>query len=80
MQVVLKGGNNVGQNLALLANYFIAYEVTWAGAMIGLFQACIGGFLFGYVLAKLINLIVRSNKNFLIKKIELNRSIALEED
>ena len=48
--LVLKGGEVVGPNLGLLSNYFIGYEVTFPGSVIGF----IYGFGFGFVLGGLI--------------------------
>ena len=33
--LVIKGGENVGQNLQLLSQYFIGYRVSFAGSIIG---------------------------------------------
>ena len=41
--------------LSLLANYFLGYHVTWLGALVGLCEGFVGGFLFGYLLARAIN-------------------------
>lgn len=43
--LVLKGGENVGQHLGLLAVYFPGYRVTMLGAFVGF----IYGFFVGYV-------------------------------
>lgn len=43
--LLIKGGETVGQNLRLLAQYFPGYRVTWPGAFVGLGY----GFLVGYV-------------------------------
>jgi hypothetical protein len=48
--LVVKGGDVVGPNLGLLSNYFIGYEVTFPGSVIGF----IYGFGFGFVLGGLI--------------------------
>ena len=53
--LVLKGGTVVGPKLSLLGHYFLGYEVTWTGALIGLFEGAVAGFLLGYVGAKLRN-------------------------
>jgi hypothetical protein len=42
--LLLKGGPVVGSMLPLLGNYFIGFEVTWTGAVIGLFEGEILGF------------------------------------
>jgi hypothetical protein len=48
--LVLKGGDNVGAHLSLLANYFPGYRVTVAGAFLGFIYA----FVIGYALGRLI--------------------------
>lgn len=78
--LLINGGPNIGQNLALIANYFIGYKVTWAGAIIGFVQASIGGFVFGYVTAKLINIVIGIYEKLLFRSIELNRTLNLDEE
>lgn len=56
--LVLKGGEEIGPNLALLSQYFIGYEVTPAGSLIGLFYGFVSGFALGWLSAALRNLIV----------------------
>ena len=48
--LVLKGGQNVGQHLGLLANYFPGYRVTFLGSMVGFVYA----FVLGYALGRLV--------------------------
>ncbi len=50
MILVLKGGENVGQHLQLLAVFFPGYRVTAAGAFIGF----VYGFVVGYGTGRLI--------------------------
>ena len=57
--LVLKGGPVVGPNLALLGHFFIGYDVTWLGSLIGFAYGFLTGFLIGYFVATLYNLIVR---------------------
>jgi hypothetical protein len=56
--LLLRGGENVGRTLSLLANYLIGFEVTWVGAVIGLLWATGGGFAIGACMAFAINLTV----------------------
>jgi hypothetical protein len=44
--------------LALLGQYLLGYEVSWAGAAIGLIGAGIGGFAFGWLIARTINALI----------------------
>jgi hypothetical protein len=45
----------VGPTLSLLGYYLIGFRVTWTGALIGLLEASVGGFMLGYVGAWLRN-------------------------
>jgi protoporphyrinogen oxidase len=55
MALLLRGGKVVGPMLSLLASYLLGYHVTWLGALVGLGEGFVGGFLFGYLLARAIN-------------------------
>lgn len=56
--LLLRGGENVGQHLALLRNYLPGYTVTWPGALLGLlYGAAIGG-LVGWTTAWIYNRVV----------------------
>ena len=50
--LLLKGGPVVGPNLSLLGHYLPGFEVTWAGAFLGWFEAGIGGFVLGNLIAE----------------------------
>jgi len=56
--LLIKGGNPVGPNLALLGQYFIGYTVTWKGSFIGLVYGGVGGFILGWSIALLRNFFV----------------------
>jgi hypothetical protein len=45
--------------LSLIGNYLIGYHVTWTGAVLGLAEGFVGGFLFGYLIARAINAVTR---------------------
>ena len=53
--LLIRGGENVGQHLALLRNFFPGYSVTWAGAVIGFFWGAVSGGLIGWVTAWVYN-------------------------
>jgi hypothetical protein len=55
--LVIKGGENVGQNLGLLSHYFPGYSVTWGGSLIGLFYGGLSGAALGWTVAWLYNAI-----------------------
>lgn len=58
--LVLKGGPNVGEHLALLAQYFPGYRVTFLGSLIGFFYAFVVGFVIGAALGAVYNKVARA--------------------
>jgi hypothetical protein len=76
--LLVQSGGPVGPNLSLLGNYFIGYSVTWTGAFVGLAEASLGGFGFGYCLARLINGVVAWHEIRLRRAIEMRSSDLLE--
>lgn len=54
--LVIKGGDVVGPNLRLLAQYFIGYTVTVKGAFIAFSYSFVWAFLFGWLFSYLRNL------------------------
>jgi hypothetical protein len=56
--LLLKGGNQVGRNLVLLAQYFPGYSVTWTGSLVGAGYGLLVGFILGWLLASLRNFIL----------------------
>jgi hypothetical protein len=75
--LLLKGGPVVGPTLSLLSNYFIGFEVTWLGALIGLLEAAIAGFALGYLGASLRNWGMAAYASLLRRRAEaeLNRDL-----
>ena len=55
LSLVIEGGDNVGQNLQLLRNYFPGYRVTAFGSFIGLAYGFASGFVGGWMFAFLRN-------------------------
>ena len=53
--LVIKGGQVVGPNLALLNQFFIGYSVTPVGSLIGFGYGFITGFVIGYLIAVIYN-------------------------
>ncbi|BCA55524.1 hypothetical protein W02_26640 [Nitrospira sp. KM1] len=53
--LLVKGGGNVGPNLSLVGQFLSGFSVTWIGAVIGLVEMGLWGFLTGYVGAWLFN-------------------------
>jgi len=60
--LLLKGGEVVGPNLSLLGNYFLGFEVTWTGALVGFLEAAVGGFGLGWLIARMTNLILQNEE------------------
>ncbi len=56
--LVIKGGEHIGPNLGLLSQYFIGYEVTPIGSLIGLGYGLVSGFILGWLIAFLRNLMI----------------------
>jgi hypothetical protein len=57
--LIIKGGDKIGPNLILLNQYFVGYEITFTGSLIGLFYGFVSGFILGGLIAFLRNFIVR---------------------
>ena len=57
--LVIKGGEVVGPHLSLLGQFFIGYEVTWLGSIIGFGYGFLSGFALGFGVATLYNWILK---------------------
>lgn len=55
--LVLKGGDQVGPHLSLLAQYFPGYSVTWGGAFLGLVYGALAGGGAGAMIGSIYNLV-----------------------
>jgi len=73
--LLLGDGEPLAPMLSLLGHYFFGYEVSLGGAFLGAAEAGIGGFLFGYVLARLINILVETAELSVIRKCQMLRTI-----
>jgi hypothetical protein len=58
--LVLKGGENVGQHLSLLSQFFPGYRVTFLGSLVGFAYAFVAGFIIGVVLGSVYNRVARA--------------------
>ena len=56
--LLIKGGENVGQHLSLLGQYFPGYSVTWFGSFVGLIYGAIVGGIAGWLIGFIYNRIV----------------------
>jgi len=66
--LLVKGGYVIGPRLALLNHYLLGYRVTWTGALVGLVEAAIVGYVIGYICARLHNMLI-DGYIFLVKRI-----------
>jgi uncharacterized membrane protein (Fun14 family) len=53
--LVLKGGPVVGPHLSLLNQFFIGYDVSFVGSLVGFAYGSVVGFVIGYAIAVLYN-------------------------
>ena len=77
--LLIKGGDPIGPNLSLLGHYFLGYEISVTGAVLGLVEAGLGGFGFGVVLASMINGVIARERRQLLNRVEGMRSMNLFE-
>ncbi len=56
--LVIKGGENVGAHLGLLGHFFIGYDVTFTGSLIGAVYGFVTGYLSGLVIGWIYNAVV----------------------
>jgi hypothetical protein len=77
--LLIKGGDPIGPNLSLLGSYLLSYEVSWGGALLGLLEAGLGGFGFGFALAWMINRVIDREERQLLDRVVGMRSMNLFE-
>ncbi len=73
--LLVNGGEPLGPTLSLLGHYLIGYHVSWIGAILGAVEAGTAGSLFGYGLARVINVLVALAEGSVIKECELSRTL-----
>ncbi|HUP02228.1 MAG TPA: NAD(P)/FAD-dependent oxidoreductase [Gemmatimonadota bacterium] len=73
--VVLRGTGDPGQALSLLGQYLLGYQVSWGGAFEALLAGFGGGYGFGYVLAKLVNLLIGWHETLLERELLIGSTI-----
>ena len=57
--LLLRGAETSMPNISLLGNYFLGYGVSWFGALVGLIEGSLAGYLLGWSMASLTNLVMR---------------------
>lgn len=60
--LVLKGGRVVGPHLSLLRQFFVGYEVTFVGSLIGFLYAFACGFVAGYLVSIVYNRVAQRRR------------------
>ncbi len=69
--LLIRGGQPLGPTLSLLGHYLLGFEVSWSGAALGFMEAGLGGFLFGFTLARIMNLLVDVIADSVLKECQL---------
>jgi len=75
--ILLFGPQPIGPSLSLLGNYLLGYQASWSGAFIGLLEAGVGGFGFGYLLARLLNGTISFHERALLRRAEMARVVEM---
>jgi protoporphyrinogen oxidase len=60
-----------GPTLSLLGQYLIGYQVSWSGSLVGMAEAALIGFGFGYSLARLLNGLVGAVETTLRRELQM---------
>ena len=70
--LLLRDGEPAGPTLSLLGQYLTGYQVSWTGALIGFVEAGLLGFGLGWLMAKLINVLVAVTETSIRRRLEIN--------
>lgn len=57
--LILKGGEVIGPHLSLLRNFFPFYSVTFLGSIVGFGYGLLSGYVAGFIIASIYNLVVK---------------------
>ncbi len=68
--LLFTSARGAGPPLTLLGNYLFGYTATWEGAFVGLAEAALGGFAFGWLVAAAINLLIGWEETLLRRELE----------
>lgn len=71
----LLGPEPRGPMLQLLGNYFLGFRVSWPGAVLLSAQSAVGGFVFGWLIAKAVNLVVAGYENAIRRELQVARTL-----
>jgi len=56
--LLYKGGKVVGPNLALMGHFFVGYEISFAGSVVGFIYGLMAGFVIGWLTAVIRNFLL----------------------
>ena len=57
--LILKGGEVIGPHLSLLRNFFPFYSVTFLGSIVGFGYGLLTGYIAGFIIGSIYNLVVK---------------------
>lgn len=77
--LVVWGREPIGPNLSLLGNFLVGYQVSWSGALVGFVEGAIGGFAFGWLMARMTNLVLRYEERRTFASLEAGHIMSLFE-
>ena len=69
--LLLQGGEPAGPTLSLLGQYLTGYQVSWTGAVVGFAEAGVLGFSLGWLMARLINLLIGATESSIRRRLEI---------
>jgi protoporphyrinogen oxidase len=69
--LLLQGGDPAGPTLSLLGQYLTGYQVSWTGAVVGFAEAGVLGFSLGWLMARLINLLIGATESSIRRRLEI---------
>jgi hypothetical protein len=73
--LLVRGGEPLGPNLSMLAQYLLGFEVSWGGALLGLVEAGALGFAVGWLLASSLNALIDAELRSLQRRLVLARAL-----
>ncbi len=69
--LLLEGGDPLGPTLSLLGQFLTGYQVSWTGALVGFAEAGVLGFGLGWLMAKMMNLLVGATERSIRRRLEI---------
>jgi hypothetical protein len=61
--LLVKGGAQVGKHLRLLRHFFPGYDVTWSGLLLSIPYGAAAGFVAGYLISRVYNVVARRRRD-----------------